>query len=384
VKLPLATIKSGGAASWAIRIAVAAAVFAVLLWVPTRGSDPTIGYCLDAFVLMGAAMSLNLLLGFTGQISIGHSAFYGIGAYTTAIFVTRWHWSPFQTMPMAFLIAFVVGVLVSLPALRIKGVYLALVTLALGLVFPQFIKWPKVEWLTGGAKGIDKAGFNFGRHNRTYSIFGWKPFGDMRANGALPFYFWIGVGIVVITYLVCRGVVKSRVGRSLIAIRDNETAAAVMGVNRAVTKGIVFGLSAGLCSLVGCLGTIRTNNVTPDSGYITVLGGITFLIVMVIGGAGSLWGPNIGAVLYIFISVQASNWSNDSSTMPFFLRPFLSWSKVPVGDGIFAILLIALMFVAPFGLVGLWRRLSAKAVAVVPRPFGTASVTTSSATPVAD
>ena len=384
MKLPLATIKSGGAASWAIRIAVAAAICAMALWVPTRGSDPTIGYCLDAFVLMGAAMSLNLLLGFTGQISIGHSAFYGIGAYTTAIFVTRWHWSPFQTMPMAFLVAFVVGVLVSLPALRIKGIYLALVTLALGLVFPQFIKWPKVEWLTGGAKGIDKAGFNFGRSNRTYSIFGWKPFGDMRANGALPFYFWIGLGIVVITYLVCRGVVKSRVGRSLIAIRDNETAAAVMGVNRAVTKGIVFGLSAGLCSLVGCLGTIRTNNVTPDSGYITVLGGITFLIVMVIGGAGSLWGPNIGAILYIFISVQASNWSNDTSSMPFFLRPFLSWSKVPVGDGIFAILLIALMFVAPFGLVGLWRRWSARVVAVVPRPFGTASVAATSAAPVAD
>jgi branched-chain amino acid transport system permease protein len=384
MKLPLATIKSGGAASWAIRIAIGAAICALALWIPTRGSDPTIGYCLDAFVLMGAAMSLNLLLGFTGQISIGHSAFYGIGAYTTAIFVTRWHWSPFQTMPMAFLIAFVVGVLVSLPALRIKGVYLALVTLALGLVFPQFIKWPKVEWLTGGAKGIDKAGFNFGRRNRTYSIFGWKPFGDMRANGALPFYFWIGLGIVVITYLVCRGVVKSRVGRSLIAIRDNETAAAVMGVNRAVTKGFVFGLSAGMCSLVGCLGTIRTNNVTPDSGYITVLGGITFLIVMVIGGAGSLWGPNIGAGLYIFISVQASNWSNDSSTMPFFLRPFLSWSKVPVGDGIFAILLIVLMFVAPFGLVGLWRRLSPKAVAVVPRPFGTGSVAASSVAPVAD
>ena len=274
--------------------------------------------------------------------------------------------------------------LVSLPALRIKGVYLALVTLALGLVFPQFIKWPKVNWLTGGAKGIDKVGFNFGRRNRSYSIFGWEPFGDMRANGALPFYFWIGLGIVAITYLVCRGLVKSRVGRSLIAIRDNETAAAVMGVNRAVTKGIVFGLSAGLCSLVGCLGTIRTNNVTPDSGYITVLGGITFLIVMVIGGAGSLWGPSLGAVLYIFISVQASNWSNDSSSMPFFLRPFLSWSKVPVGDGIFAILLIALMFVAPFGLVGLWRRLSSRVVAVVPRPFGTASVNETSATPVVD
>jgi branched-chain amino acid transport system permease protein len=82
-------------------------------------------------MLMAAAMSLNLLLGFTGQISLGHSAFFGIGVYTTAIFVTRWGWSPFLTLPMAFAVAFVVGVAVSLPALRIKGVYLALVTLAL-------------------------------------------------------------------------------------------------------------------------------------------------------------------------------------------------------------------------------------------------------------
>jgi branched-chain amino acid transport system permease protein len=379
---PLAVIKSGGAASWAIRIVVAVLLCALLIWVPTRASDPTIGYCIDAFVLMGAAMSLNLLLGYTGQISIGHSAFYGIGAYTTAIFVTRYHWSPFATMPVAFAIAFVVGAVVSLPALRIKGVYLALVTLALGLVFPQFIKWPKMEWLTGGPKGLDKAGFNFGRKNRTYSIFGWKPFGDMRANGALPFYFWIGFGIVVITYLVVRGVVKSRVGRSLVAIRDNETAAAVMGVNLAVTKGVVFGLSAGLCALPGTLSTIRTNNVVPDSGYILVLGGIVFLIVMVIGGAGSLWGPIIGAGVYVFVDVRTSRWSADPNTIPALIRPLFSWSKIPVGDGIFAVLLIVLMFVAPFGLVGLWRRLSAKVVAVVPRPAGTGTLAPTAPAPV--
>ena len=144
-------------------------------------------------------------------------------------------WSPLATLPMAFLIAFVVGALVSLPALRIKGVYLALVTLALGVAFPKFLTWPKIQWLTGGPKGLDKAGFNFGRKNRTYSIFGWKPFGDMRANGALPFYFWIGLGIVVITYLVCRGVVKSRVGRSLIAIRDPRVAQCTHDSNRSVS-----------------------------------------------------------------------------------------------------------------------------------------------------
>lgn len=371
---PLFRIKSGGAASWIIRLLVTVALFALALWIPTSGSNPTIGYCLDAFVLMTAAMSLNLLLGFTGQISIGHSAFFGIGAYATAIGVSRYHLSPFLTMPIAFAIAFVLGVIVSLPALRIKGIYLALVTLALGLVFPQFLKWPKVVGFTKGPKGIDNAGFNFGRKNRSYSIFGWKPFGDMRADGALPFYFWIGLVMVVITYLVCRGVVKSRAGRSIVAIRDNETAAAVMGVNLPVTKAIVFGLSAGLCALPGCLSTIRTNNVLPDSGYILVTGSIVFLIVMVIGGAGSLWGPIIGSIVYTFVRVKTGEWSGHAERIPGLLRPLFDWSKSPVGDGIFAVLLIVLMFVAPFGFVGLAKKWTARVVAVTPRPAGTGTL----------
>ena len=145
---------------------------------------------------MAAAMSLNLLLGFTGQISIGHSAFFGIGAYTTAIGVTRYHYSPFLTMPIAFVIAFILGMIVSLPALRIKGIYLALVTLALGLVFPQFIKWPKVSSFTGGAKGLDKTGFRFTKDNPTYEIFGWNPWGNLRGQNVKPFYFWVGLVIV--------------------------------------------------------------------------------------------------------------------------------------------------------------------------------------------
>ena len=215
--------------------------------------DPRNVPATTAFTLMAAALSLNLLLGYTGQISLGHSAFFGIGTYTTAVLVTRWGWSPFVTLPAAFALAFAVGALVSLPALRIKGVYLALVTLALGLVFPQFIKWRKIEWLTGGARGLDKTGFRFTKTNPTYELFGWNPWGNLRGQNVKPFYYWVGLVIVVVVYLVCRGVVKSRVGRSLVAIRDNSTAAAVMGVNLPLTKGIVFGLSAAMCALPGSL-----------------------------------------------------------------------------------------------------------------------------------
>ena len=291
-------MRSGGPASWAIRLVLAVVLVAVSIYIPTSTSNGFIDSCITALTYMAAAMSLNLLLGFTGQISIGHSAFFGIGAYTTAILVSKYGWSPFTTIPVAFLVAFAVGALVSLPALRIKGVYLALVTLALGLVFPQLVKAPKLEWLTGGARGLDKTGFRFTKKNPTYEIFGWNPWGNLRGENVKPFFFWIAMVIVIVVYLVCRGVVKSRAGRSLIAIRDNETAAAVMGVNLASTKALAFGLSAALCSLPGCLSAFRTGNVTPDSANITVLGAITFLVIMVVGGAGSLWGPIVGSVLF--------------------------------------------------------------------------------------
>lgn len=366
-------IRSGSGANWAVRVAVCVALAALALWIPTSASNGVIDSCITALTLMACAMALNLLLGYTGQISIGHSAFFGIGAYTTGILVSKYGWSPFVTMPVAFVLAFVVGAIVSLPALRIKGVYLALVTLALGLVFPQLVKAPKMVGLTGGARGLDKTGFRFTKKNPTYEIFGWNPWGNLRGENVKPFHYWIALIIVVIVYLVCRGIVKSRAGRSLVAIRDNETAAAVMGVNLAATKALAFGISAALCSLPGSLSAIRTGNVTPDSANLTVLGAITFLIVMVVGGAGSLWGPIIGAALFVYVTELTGDWSNPEA-IPGLLRPLFDWSNTPPGTGIFAIVLIVLMFVAPFGLVGLWKKLQAKVVVVSPRPAGTGTM----------
>ena len=376
----LATIREGGAAHWAIRIAAALLVVAALFVVPTKGSNGLITSGTEALTLMCAAMALNLLLGYTGQISIGHSAFFGIGAYTTGICVSRWGWSPWVTFPLAFLVAFVVGVIVSFPASRIKGVYLALVTLALALVFPNFLRWPKIAGLTGGGPGlpnkdsqVQTTGFDIGRKDgqmRYFEIFGWDPFGDLRSLDAkTAFYYWIAAIVTIVVYLVCRGVVKSRAGRAMVAVRDNETAAAVMGVNVVATKAFVFGLSAGLCALPGSVTAIRIGSVSPDIASLTIIGSLTFLIVMVIGGAGSLWGPIVGASLYVFVSDRTGTWANDDA-IPALLRPFFAWSKTPPGGGIFALVLIALMFVAPRGIVGMWRQYSPRLVRVVPRPVG--------------
>lgn len=369
---PLVTIRSGGPASWAIRLVCTLVLAYVVLWIPTRGSNSLIDTATTALTLMGAALALNLLLGFTGQISLGHSAFFGIGTYTTAIFVTRWGWNPLATLPMAFAVAFVVGALVSLPALRIKGVYLALVTLALGVVFPQFIKWPKVAGLTGGPRGLTDTGFKFDKNNRTFELFGWNPWGNLRGENVKPFFYWIALVIVVIVYLICRGLVKSRVGRSLIAIRDNSTAAAVMGVNLALTKGLVFGLSAAMCALPGCL-TAMKGTVTPDTALLTAVGSITFLIIMVVGGAGTLWGPIIGAIVFQFVTEKTGDWA-DPDAIPSALRPIFSWADIAPAGGIFALTLIVLMFVAPLGIAGLWKQVVGRLVAVVPKPAGSGTV----------
>lgn len=391
MKGSLITIREGGAANWALRIVGTMLVVGLVLWVPTGGGG-LISTVSEALTLMAAAMALNLVLGYTGQISIGHSAFLGIGAYTTAIMVARWGISPWLTFPVAFALAFVVGVLVSFPASRIKGVYLALVTLSLGLVFPQLLSWKKLAWLTGGGSGLPMAdsemgttGFDIGLAKRGkmqyFEIFGWDPFGDLRKPEAkAAFYYWIGVAVVVIVYLACRGVVKSRVGRSLVAIRDNETAAAVMGVNLVSTKAFVFGLSAGLCALPGSVVAIKTGSVSPEGiTSLTVKGAIVFLIVMVVGGAGSLWGPILGAVLFVLVTDQTGEWADDAK-IPGLLRPLFAWAENPPADGLFAVLLIALMFLAPRGLVGLWRQYIPRVVRIVPRPAGSVGA---AATPAA-
>lgn len=370
-------IRHNSAAHWGMRILGVVAIAFVIWYIPRttlangKPNNALIDDMTGAYMLMIAAMALNLVLGYAGMLSIGHSAFFGVGAYATGIAVTRWGWSPLWTFFLGFAVAAVVGAVVSLPALRIKGIYLALVTLSLALVFPALMKWKKLTWLTGGPKGLQKASFD--SKMRRFEVFGHDFFGDVRgANGKALFHYWIAVVLVLITYFVCRGIVKSRVGRALVAIRDNETAAAVMGVNLAVTKALLFGISAGLCSLAGSLSTIRTGVLSPDSPNSTLVGAITFLVIMVIGGAGTLWGPILGALAYTWISSTTSDWATDKN-IPAVLRPLLGWTKMSPSTGVFAVALILLMFIAPYGIVGLIKKLFARVVAVTPAPAGTSA-----------
>jgi branched-chain amino acid transport system permease protein len=362
IKLP-----ENGPAHWALRIGAFVLVLAVVWWIPANTESATVGLMADGFALIIAAMSLNLVLGYAGLVSLGHAAFFGIGGYTTAILVKDHGWSPGWTFYAAAAIAFVIGCIVALPALRLKGVYLALVTLAVAVLFPQLMKWRKLEWLTNGAQGIDSV--------RYEDVPTWPIIGELRGReGRTEFAYWLAFVVLVIAYVVCRGIVKSRVGRSLVAIRDNETAAAVMGVNRFATKTLVFGVSAALCATAGSLSTLRTGVITPDDRYVTLLGSIVFLLVMVIGGAGMLWGPIAGGLAYVWLDdVTRDAGAGGDGIIANVIDFFFGWSDQSAATFILAVLLIVVMFVAPYGLVGLLKRLSRKIVVVVPAPVGPAS-----------
>jgi len=360
-------VQANSAGHWLIRVVWVLATIAVALYIPTQSSVTTIGDMTFALELAMAAMALNLVMGYGGIISLGHSAFFAIGAYTTAILVDRYGWGQGWTFFVSPIVAFVIGVAVSLPALRLKGIYLALVTLGLAVLVPTLIRWQKLEWLTAGPRGIKKL---------QYDEFPVLPFvgDDSPREGRAIFMYWLAMLGVVIVYVVCRGIVKSRVGRSLIALRDNETAAAVMGVHLAATKTIAFGISAAMCALAGSFFGVRLNLVNAtEMATLTLLGSIMFLVIMVLGGAATLWGPIVGAVLYVGLDTRARRWGAGATENTGITKVLFGWITGSPAALILAVVLLVMMFVAPFGIVGLLKRWAAKLVVIVPKPAGTGS-----------
>lgn len=362
---PMLTIRHNSVPHWTIRALWAAATVAFVLYIPIKTQTGTIGDFTSAFEFAIAAMALNLAMGYGGIISLGHSAYFGVGGYTTAILVDHYGWSQGWTLLAAAAVGFVVGCATALPALRLKGVYLALVTLGLAVLFPQLVKWKKLAWLTDGARGIDRL---------QYKDLPSLPFaGQLRASdGRAVWMYWLAFTVLAISYLVCRGIVKSRVGRALVAIRDNETAAAVMGINLARTKTLVFGVSASMCAVGGSLLVIRINVATPDGRLFTLLGSITFLLIMVLGGAATLWGPIVGAIIWVLLDTTTREaGSGDEGVLSTVFDTFFGWLDGSPATLILGLVLLGLVFVAPFGVVGLLKRLVARIVVIVPPPAGT-------------
>lgn len=267
-----------------------------------------------------ALLGINILTGFNGQISLGHGAFYALGAYTTAVLIDQLGAPYWATVPAAGFVCLIAGFLFGLPALRLRGHYLALATLALGVATPPLLKYKGIEEWTGGVQGI-------------VIIKPDAPFG-LPLNPDQWLYFF-SLFIMAIMFLVAWNLLRGRVGRAIVAIRDQPIAAAAMGINTAMYKSITFGVSALYAGIAGALSAIAIQFVAPDSFAIGL--SFAFLFGSVIGGIFSISGALFGAIFLQFVPHIAEG-----------------ISKAAPG-AIFGIFLIVFMFVMPAGVAGFIR-----------------------------
>ena len=275
-----------------------------------------------------AVLGLNLLTGFNGQISLGHSAFYAVGAYTAAILMDKLDMPYYATLPIAAVMCFIVGYLFGLPALRLEGHYLALATFALALAVPQILKYKWLEGLTGGVQGIVLSKPEV-------------PFGLPLNEDQWLYYYCLVV--MVLLYWAAANILNSRSGRAMMAIRDQYMAADTMGIDTALYKTVTFGISAAYTGVAGALSASAIAFVAPDSFNFFL--SIKFLIGLVVGGVGSLAGSVVGGIFYVLVdnSAQAlSTFVKNDLGLPFDLSAYT----------VFGVILIVLMYLMPMGIVG--------------------------------
>ncbi len=270
-----------------------------------------------------AVLALNILTGGSGQFSLGQSAFYAVGAYTSAILMEQFNVNYALTLPIAAIICFAFGFLFGQPALRLSGVYLALATFALATAMPQLLKLGYFEHWTGGVQGLVVT----------------KPDAPEIIESALKamhlkmsqdmWLYYFTLLITVAIYLWSINLLRSRSGRAFMSIRDNEIAASSMGVNVALYKTLAFGVSAGVTGVAGGLGAIAVQFVAPDSYTITFA--ISLFLGMVVGGVGWLPGSFVGAAFIIFVPNISESISKGLSGAVFGVLLFLVIFLVPHG-----------------------------------------------------
>jgi branched-chain amino acid transport system permease protein len=330
-----------------IRLAVSVVAAAVVIgffadYFPTHYGPTDTALFAQAMYIGVAAMGLNLLTGYNGQVSIGHGAFFGIGAYTTALLMDhqyKWsgvsfgHASFVATLPVVAAVSFVIGAMVGFPALRVKGLYLALVTLGLAVVFPdlasRFVKG------TGGTSLVSLSGVEVAAPH-------WfaKQFPSLAAQD--QWAYTVAFVVALLGLVLMWTLVRSRFGRSLIAVRDHEPAATSVGINLARTKVLAFALSAMYAGIAGSLSVLVVRNASGDDKLVTFQLSIEFLAAVVIGGTATVFGPAIGGFAVVYIQ--------DWATKAFPGTPVVS-------PATYGVVLIVLMYVLPEGVVGGLHRL---------------------------
>ena len=286
-------------------------------------------YHLHTLIMAGIfavlALSLNLLLGYTGQLSLGHAAFFGIGAYATGLLTVKLEWSPWIGLLAAVVLPGVAGYVIGRLALKLRGAYFVLLTIS----FAGCVSLVSVNWmdLTNGPLGVP------GVPPLEIALPG-LPAVSLRTK---PAFYYVVLAAVALSYLVCLGLIRSRVGRALIALRENETLAASVGIDGTHYLVLAAVVSAAMAGFGGGLYAHYTRFVSPEVFLFTYT--VTMVIMVVAGGKGTLAGPIVGAVLF--------------TVLPEALRAATSWQWQML---LYGVLLVGVLFFMPDGIVPAARR----------------------------
>ena len=324
-----------------VGVVLALALYAPFYFVPFRVYQLT-----SVLIYAVAVLGLGLLIGFNGQISLGHGAFFALGAYTAAVLVTKAGWPHLATLPVALLLTFALGFAIGIPALRLQGLYLALVTLGLAVVTPPLLK--RFGSLTGGAMGLTVP---------QPTAPAWSGLEDDQ------WLYLLALAVAVVAFTMAWNLVNSAVGRAMVSIRENPIAAATMGVDLPRVKVRTFAWSAMYAGGAGCLFTWLVGYVSPDSFPLPL--SISLLSALVVGGVASVVGPLFGAAFIVYV-------------------PNVARSINEAAPGIvFGALLILAMYVVPGGITSIGRRLLSRLAPGVPPPAPPAPFAAADAGPAA-
>ena len=297
------------------KIFMAMALIALAALLPVFAKGFVLFQATQIMIFAIAILGLNLLVGFSGQLSLGHGAFFAVGAYAAAILMAQFELHYVLAIVAAGIITFVFGFLFGLPALRLEGVYLAMATFSLAVAMPQVIKLSVLEHWTGGSQGIaiDKPQAPFG----------------LSINEDQWLYL-ITLTATSVLYLVAKNITSSRTGLALLAVKENPLAARAMGVNESVYKTLAFGLSAGFNGIAGSLSAMAVQYIAPES--FTFYLSAAILVGLVVGGVGWLPGAFFGALFVLLVPNLAESVSKGLS------------------GAVYGGFLIALIFFMPSGL----------------------------------
>lgn len=269
-----------------------------------------------------ALLGLNILVGYNGQLSLGHGAFFGMGAYIAAIMLNHFGLPYWSTIPVVAVLCLIGGFLFGLPALRLEGHYLALATFSLALAMPQLLKHPAFAQWTGGFMGL------------VISPVPVPPGVPLSPDQWLYFFC---LALALIMFVLGWNLLRGRTGKAIIAIRDHPVAAVSMGINLAYYKSMTFGVSAMYAGVAGALSALTAQFVSPDSFDFFL--SISLLVGIVVGGIATVSGALFGAIFIQFIPNIAEHISKSAS-----------WA-------VYGVALIGFMYLMPQGGVGLLRKL---------------------------